>query len=176
MFNRNGKKIEWWWRELGLPRELVLPKSSWSFRFICPPLSEAIQTELKTSSVSTAGNSYCWHVILIFFHYIITTLSLRYHYIIHYSINGVLFHLECLFHCFMFAVGCSLAAGCIAGIPSIVPPIPSGTARRLSSSLRSGGASEIDPYQWGSCNVAPAGVKIVGRHAIVDFCCPVSPE
>ena len=33
MFNRNGKKIEWWWRELGLPRELLLPKSSWSFWF-----------------------------------------------------------------------------------------------------------------------------------------------
>ena len=33
MYNRNGKKIEWWWRELGLPRELVLPES-WAFRFI----------------------------------------------------------------------------------------------------------------------------------------------
>ena len=86
-----------------------------------PPLSEAIQTELKTSSVSTAGNSSCWHIILIFFHYTITTLSLNYYYIIHYIINGVLFHFECLFHCSIFAAGRLPAAGCVAGIPSIVP-------------------------------------------------------
>ena len=36
MYNRNGKKIEWWRRELGSPRELGLPES-WAFRFICPP-------------------------------------------------------------------------------------------------------------------------------------------
>ena len=92
MYNGNGEKIEWWWRELGLPRELVLPES-WAFRFICPPLSEAIQAELNIFDVNR------WQLLLWARHS--DLLPLHYHYINHYSIKGVLFHLECplpLFH------------------------------------------------------------------------------
>ena len=32
MYNRNGKRVEWWQRELVLPHELEFPES-WAFRF-----------------------------------------------------------------------------------------------------------------------------------------------
>ena len=84
MYNGNGKKIEWWWRELGLPRELVLPES-WAFRFICPPLSEAIQAELNIFGVNR-WQLQLWarhsDLLPLHYHYIIITLSL--HYSLHY--------------------------------------------------------------------------------------------
>ena len=98
-----------------------------------PPLSEAIQTELKTSSVSTAGNSYCWHVILILFlhyHYIIITLSLHSFMVSFFSLRVSL----SLFH----VRGWLLAShGVYRQKPFHHATTLSGTARQLSSSFRS---------------------------------------
>ncbi len=52
MYNGNGKKIEWWWRELGLPRELVLPES-WAFRFTRQCQPALIVSVVKISLVFT---------------------------------------------------------------------------------------------------------------------------
>ena len=108
-----------------------------------PPLSEAIQTELKTSSVSTAGNSYCWPIILTFFHYIITTL--------HVTLLMVSFFTLSV----SFTVSCSRLVARQPWVyrrnPLHCATIPSGTARWLSSSFWSNEGLGIDPSDWGSC-------------------------
>ena len=76
MYNRIGKKNRMAVASARVATWVSVAKVILGFSVHLPPLSEAVQTKLKTSSVSTAGNSYCWHVILTFFHYIIITLHI----------------------------------------------------------------------------------------------------
>ena len=100
----------------------MLPKWSWAFRFICPPLSEPIPD--RTQNIFGVN---CWQLLLLarhsdllplHYHYVIITLSL--HHSLHY-LWCPFFTLSVSFTVSIFAVGRSPAARCVAGVPSVVP-------------------------------------------------------
>ena len=151
MYNRIGKKNRMLVASARVATWVSVAKVVLGFSVHLPPLERGHPD--RTQNIFGVN---CWQLLLLarhsdllplHYHFIIITLSL--HHSLHYY--GVLFHFECLFHCFMSAVGCSPAAGVYRRKPFRRATTLSGTARQLSSSFQSSmGASGMDPSERSS--------------------------